>query len=392
MKSQFLKPIALFKEVNKERHASWMELFLDLGFVIALSRLEGILENGFSPATIFTYIFVFFIILWIWNRLTWYSSYYGNDDIFYKTAFTLALFFVLGFSSEIKSIEEGYFRSLIYWYLLIEATLISLWIRVVVSTKEFRNNSLLFFVSYLLSFFLVLTSLFYSGTTQYILWGGAILSEFIGPVAGWISEKGKITVHSAHILERHGLFTIILLGEGLVSVLSTLEEGINFDSLSNALLIICTLTLIWSVYFSIDLDEQTNFSQRIKNTFIFGYGQFIVYISILLIIFSFNYQLHGATFIHNKQTLITPARILIFATGSYILSIGSIDRLIINNKRLAPIFYARIFLGILLLILSLIPILYSFISALLLSIFTMVVCILQQTRHLSQTNKNSLKM
>lgn len=62
MPSSILHPISLFSNLKKRQHASWVELFIDLGFVIALSPLESVFEKGINFHTVLIYIFLFFAV------------------------------------------------------------------------------------------------------------------------------------------------------------------------------------------------------------------------------------------------------------------------------------------------------------------------------------------
>ncbi|MEG1615945.1 MAG: low temperature requirement protein A [Bacteroidales bacterium] len=377
MPSSVLRPISLFSNLKKHRHASWMELFIDLGFVIALSSLESVFEKGINFHTVLIYIFLFFTVLWVWNRLTWYSSYYGNDDLLYRICYSISLFLILGFSAAIPRIETGGYRELIYWYLGIEVLLVLLWGRVLLSTKEFRKNNISFFLSYLTAFLIILFSLFMPLSIQLPLWLTAIFIEMIGPIIGWKREKGNISVHTPHILERHGLFMIILLGEGLISVLTVLKHSFDFHSLLLGFLILCILTLLWWLFFNDEYEEWTNLSQHISRTFIYGYGQFVIFIAILLIIFSFNLNIHSTGDSHNSESILNASRILLFATGVYLFSLGFIQLLISDLKKLNPIYRFRIYTGIALLILSSYP-WNNFLLAVLISFFILTGCLIHQ--------------
>ena len=58
--SHFRRPIKIRDNVDEHRQATWLELFLDLGYVVAVSSLSHIFKEGFSGQTIVEYSVFFF--------------------------------------------------------------------------------------------------------------------------------------------------------------------------------------------------------------------------------------------------------------------------------------------------------------------------------------------
>jgi low temperature requirement protein LtrA len=54
-------------EASDLRHATWMELFYDLVFVVAISALGGRLSDDYSPAGILQFVGLFIPVWWAWS-------------------------------------------------------------------------------------------------------------------------------------------------------------------------------------------------------------------------------------------------------------------------------------------------------------------------------------
>ncbi|MGL5683286.1 MAG: low temperature requirement protein A [Marinifilaceae bacterium] len=351
LKHRLLKPVVLFKDTTSLRHTSWLELFIDLGFVIALASLETVFVTGITYNNLFIYVYLFFIIAWVWSRLTWYSSQYGNNDLVYKLCFLASVFLTLGMTSALGRSGGMDFQELTIWYILIESVLLFLWIRAVIGDKEHQRHSYTFLIGQVISLLLICLSLFTPLRTKLILWTTATLIEMVAPVIGWYIEKGKIYVHTSHIMERYGLFIIILLGEGLTAVLELMRQPFQHHLLLVCVMEFCVLALLWWIYFS-DEEDWTNLSQHLWRTVCYRYGISLLFIAIMLVIFSFNTERrHPAEDIYYSG-IWNSAQLLWFGTGLFLTVMGAIQYVISELKTLRPLYVFRIITGAVMLGLS----------------------------------------
>ena len=61
-------------EAGELRHATWMELFYDLVFVVAVAALSGRLHDDDSPAGILRFAALFVPVWWAWVGDTIYAA------------------------------------------------------------------------------------------------------------------------------------------------------------------------------------------------------------------------------------------------------------------------------------------------------------------------------
>lgn len=365
----FSKLIHIRSDKESHRQASWVELFIDLAFVVSIASMAQIFENGFTWLNIFIYSIIFFVVFWIWNKFTWYSAFYANDDVPFRIIYLTLIFPVLGVVSSLEDILAGNYFNAIVFYIAINVLLLILWGRVLLSRDKLKRNAKSFFLGYLISIILLVISLFVDTETKYILWIFAFLSEFFGPLVGWYLSKSKIPVHTDHIVERHGLFTIILLGEGLVSIASNFQSvfhsGYWFVLLAAFVVIIC----IWWLYFDCGFGFTTNLSKNIWRTFIFGYGQFLVFLSIVFTSIGLEYGMHHL--VDHKNDGLLEGKVILFAMGCFVLMM-SIIQLMISKQNPKSIYIPRFIVGCFLVVTSLlINMDYNYQYILLLSAFVL---------------------
>ena len=71
-------------EEDAERHATWLELFFDLVFVVAVNQLAVKLAKDTSPAGFARFGGLFVPALWAWVGFTFYANRFDTDDALYR--------------------------------------------------------------------------------------------------------------------------------------------------------------------------------------------------------------------------------------------------------------------------------------------------------------------
>jgi low temperature requirement protein LtrA len=98
----------------------------------------------------------------------------------------------------------------------------------------------------------------------------------------WAESRGHTTWHPAHIAERYGLFTIIVLGESILSatvaVQQALASGERFAALAPVIVGgLLTVYAMWWLYFYRPFEVVHTERQRFA--FVWGYGHLFVFTS-----------------------------------------------------------------------------------------------------------------
>ena len=69
---------------EKPRHATWLELFYDLVFVVAISQLAHKLSGDVSPVGFISFVALFVPLWWSWIGTTFYSNRFDSDDLIHR--------------------------------------------------------------------------------------------------------------------------------------------------------------------------------------------------------------------------------------------------------------------------------------------------------------------
>ena len=69
------------RETGEKRAATWLELFYDLVFVVAVFRLGGRLLADPSGEGVLVFMGLFVIVWWTWAGFTFYADRFDTDDL-----------------------------------------------------------------------------------------------------------------------------------------------------------------------------------------------------------------------------------------------------------------------------------------------------------------------
>ncbi len=122
-----------------------------------------------------------------------------------------------------------------------------------------------------LSAALWLLSIAFTGTTRYVIWGIAMAIDIGTPVTTPERIIDAIPIHRSHIPERFGLFTLIVLGETVVTVTAA-SANIHWTVAAAVVAVggFITVACLWWVYF--DLLDLGAVRKRWHATQLYFYG------------------------------------------------------------------------------------------------------------------------
>ena len=95
-------------ERDKERHATWLELFLDLVFVVAIAELGRSLAHDVTAHGFLRYLGLFVPIWWAWAGFTFYATRFDTDDLVYRVMTLLGMFGVAVLATTVPRAFAGH--------------------------------------------------------------------------------------------------------------------------------------------------------------------------------------------------------------------------------------------------------------------------------------------
>ncbi|MDX2273383.1 MAG: low temperature requirement protein A [Cyanobacteriota bacterium] len=236
-------------ETDSERHASWLELFFDLVFVVAVSELSHYLSTHISLQGFLIFVGLFLPIWWSWIGATFYATRFDTDDLGHRLLTLLQIAAVAALAVNVYEATGATAVGFALAYATVRLITIAEYIRVWLSVEQARPLARIYVRGFSLAMSLWVISVFVPPPQRFILWGMAMVVDFLTPL---VDRRliTRIPVDVSHATERMGLFTIIVLGEAVLgAVRGVSEQEWNWLSALIAFLGLSIAFSFWWIYF-----------------------------------------------------------------------------------------------------------------------------------------------
>lgn len=268
------------------RASTPLELLFDLCFVVAVSQAAAQLHEAVGADhirhAIAGYITVFFAIWWAWLNFTWFASAYDTDDIPYRLLTFVQITGVLVLASGVRAAFDGNFQTITIGYVIMRLALTAQWLRAAASNPIGRRTALRYASGLAITQAGWVARLALPAAWGYSTFAILVLCELAVP---YLAERrdGFNPWHPRHIAERYGLFTIIVLGECVLSAFVAIDAGIRAGGYTVRLMTVAAAGLVtmfglWWSYFRLTADEMLR--ERPRRSFLWGYGHYFLFAAI----------------------------------------------------------------------------------------------------------------
>jgi len=269
-----------------EKKVTWLELFYDLLFVAAVSKAGHVLlhvENGFIPAEYLTkFVLIFVPIWWAWVGQSMFVNRFGQDILSHRIFLILQLFFVLIMTASLSVNFDQYYVPFLIGYIGLRAMTAVQYLSVHKKEDAHRKITARYLGSrFWIGLAISSLSLFFDSWLRYAVLYAGIIVDIVLPLIGrQYLVKSPINTH--HLIERFSLFTLILLGESVVSILTVLQSSYwMWQSVLFALLTFVLIIAMWWQYFD-NVEKKVNKTLETAGQIII-YGHLFIYLSLCMI-------------------------------------------------------------------------------------------------------------
>jgi low temperature requirement protein LtrA len=266
---------------EEHRASSPLELLFDLVFVVAIASLVLQLAHGFADGhldAVGPFMFVFFAIWWAWMNFTWFASAYDTDDALYRILVVIQMAGVLILAAGVpRAFDELDYAGVTVGYLVMRVGLVALWVRAAIEHPERRRTTIRYAAGVSVVQAGWLLRLLLPPEIGIYAFVSLALADLAVPL--WAERTGMTPWHPRHIAERYGLFTIILLGEGVLAATNAMQHALS-EGLTAGLVVLgfaglVLLVGLWWVYF---LEPAAEGLQRRRQwSFFWGYGHYLLF-------------------------------------------------------------------------------------------------------------------
>ncbi|MEV4117260.1 low temperature requirement protein A [Micromonospora sp. NPDC049645] len=252
---------ALLRPPESSGRATFLELFFDLAFVVALTRVSqrfaGLSDDtGWTLAEGFARTLLLFLALWlIWSHTTWITSRYEPEQPLIQAVVVGTMFAILVMAVTLpRAMEE---RAALF----AAAYLIVMLVRPLVVAAALRGHPRRLVPFRLAAWAAATAPLWLGGALgpdhlRLPLWAAALTTDYLAWTLGWplpglgASRISRWRIAGTHLADRYQQVVLIALGESIL-VIGTVFSGTDYSGERAAAFAVAftTSALIWRIYF-----------------------------------------------------------------------------------------------------------------------------------------------
>jgi low temperature requirement protein LtrA len=246
---------ARFEAVGERAVATPIELFFDLVFVFALTRVTDWMADDPTVERVVRGVLIITVMWWCWVGYAWLANVVKADEGAMRVGlFTaMAAMFVgaITIPEAFDDLPGGLHGPMVFafCYFAVRAVHIALFWVASEGDAQLRGQVLRFLPSMLGGTVLLLVASQTSGVIQTLLWLAALLFDYLGTMLS--GSKWRMG-SAAHFAERHGLIIIVALGESVVSIgIGVAALPISWPIIVASGLGLAVVSALWWAYFDV---------------------------------------------------------------------------------------------------------------------------------------------
>lgn len=250
------RPPRIYSEVEEGiRHATWLELFFDLVFVVAMAQLGSYLHHHLTVVGFLQFAGLFAIVWWVWLGVSYFADVYDTNDPMSVGLIVAAMFGVIFLSQTIPGALSGGSFAFAAAVFLLRGFLTISYLRARHLRHRVDPDERRFLTTWIWLEILVTAvwgvSLLVPEPGRFGLWIAACVVGVAGLTVVYLSWETIIAPRTSHCSERLGLLTILVLGETVLGV----SVGVSIASFTPAVLLVSALGFaiavsVWWLYFA----------------------------------------------------------------------------------------------------------------------------------------------
>jgi low temperature requirement protein LtrA len=239
---------------------SYLELFLDLVFVFAITQLSQFLLEHLTPAGALETLILFLAVWWAWIYTTWATNWIdpARAMVRFMIAGVMVGSLVLSSSLPFAFSDGGLIFALAYVAIQLFRTGFTVWAMRRDSPVIALNLTRATVWFSLSAIFWIWGGIEGNAMTRAGLWGIALAIEYGAPAADFRvpflgrARTSEWVISGEHMAERCALFIIIALGEGIIVTGSKFAEvGADWPSILAFVTAFASSFALWWVYFDL---------------------------------------------------------------------------------------------------------------------------------------------
>lgn len=242
-----------------ERHATNLELFLDLVFVFAVTQITSAIANDLTWPGVGRGLLIAWLMWWLWSQYTWAGTALDLERSRVDRVMVLATIpWALLLAIVIPRAFDDLGRWFAVLYLVVQLWVLGMQGRNAWRDLQHRSSWIRYASVVCIAPLILVVGSFAEGRARVVWWMVASGLEVLGGFAAGLRRFDATTewhINPTHFAERHSLFVIISLGESLVAIGATATGGLDQQGLPArvGVAVVCCVVVaavMWWVYFA----------------------------------------------------------------------------------------------------------------------------------------------
>jgi len=251
---------------HTDRAVGWLELFYDLVYVATLIQIGNFLSDNLTWAGFGQFSVLLFLVWWAWTGETFYQNRYFVDDVVHRLLVLVQMFGVAAMGLSVSGAFDELSVQFALAYALVRSMLFVMFVRAKRLHPDSAEVSWSYMVGFAVGVALFVGSTFFAADVRWVVWLVAIAFEIVyfsrPRVVQATLEWGP---DDHHLVERFGIFTIIVLGEAFVKILDDAQGTVlGVDQVLIGVTVVTLLFGLWWLHFSDAADETYSTSGTLK--------------------------------------------------------------------------------------------------------------------------------
>jgi len=252
----FIRPPRLraHEQSEESRRATWLELFFDLLFVVAVAQLAEKITHGLRWSAMAAFVALFVPTWWLWIDTTFYATrFFADDDVLYRFFTFLQMCGIAGLAVTVRDGFGTGARGFALSYAAVRVVLVIEYLRAGRHLRDARPLTSRYARGFTIAAAIWIISAFVPAPTRFALWAVGLAIDVSTPLLGGRIHS-DIAPDDSHLPERFGQFTLIVLGEGVFAVVVGIDPGhLTLAVTTSAVCAFCiAFSLAWIYFESLD--------------------------------------------------------------------------------------------------------------------------------------------
>lgn len=241
----------LYDPHDEERRVGWLELFFDLVFVATLIELGNLLSGDVSVGGFIRFACLLAPVWWVWTGTTFFANRFLVDDVTHRILVFIQIYAMAGMALSIEGVFGDLAAQFTFSYVIARIVLISLYARSWQAVEETRPLVGGYMFIFTVGTLFWIASFFVEGDLVYALWAAGLIFEVVAILSPYmIRWQFEFRPHIEHMVERYGIFTIIVLGESFLKVIDNFSgQAFEMEVAITSIFTTGLACAIWWLYF-----------------------------------------------------------------------------------------------------------------------------------------------